>query len=90
MFDKFCILSLAYRSNGFVTILAQLRDYLHPKDMSSLLLRTTKERYFSRLLIEISPAKPSFEESRWITSEDVNVKHLLDTFTSIDADSINV
>ena len=91
MFDAFCILSLTYRSNGFITMLAPLRDHLCSKDpKSSPLLGTTKERYFSRLSVEIYPGKPGFEESRWITSEDVNVEHLLDVFTSIDADSKNV
>ena len=83
MFDTFCILSLTHRSNGFVTMLAPLRDYLRPKDpTSSPLLGATKECYFSRLLARIHPGKPGFEESRWIRSEDVNVEHLLDVFTS--------
>jgi len=36
------------------------------------------------------PDEPDFEETRWITSEDVNVEHLLDVFTSIDANSEGV
>ena len=31
--------------------------------------------------------KPKFEGPRWITSEDVNVEHLLDVFTATDLDS---
>jgi len=85
MFDKFCTLSLTYRSNGFTTMLAPLRDHLRPKDPgSSRLLNTTKECYFTRLSADAHPDKPGFEESRWITSEDVNVEHLLDVFTSVD------
>jgi len=91
IFDKFCTLSLTYRSDGFITMLASLRDHLRPKDpTSSLLLSATKEHYFSRLSIYIRPGKSGFEESQWITSEDVNVEHLLDVFTSIDADSESV
>ena len=91
MLDTFCILSLTYRSNGFVTMLAPLRDYLRPKDpTSSPLLGTTMECYFSRLSVHICPGNPGFEESQWIVSEDVNVEHLVDVFTSIDANSENV
>jgi len=91
IFDKFCVLSLTYRSNGFVTMLAPLRDHLRPKDpMSSLFLGTAKEGYFSRLSARIHPDKPGFEESQWIISEDLNVEHLLDIFTSVDAESGNV
>ena len=87
--DKLCALSLTYRSNGFVTMLAPLRDYLSPKDpASSPLLRATKDHHFSRLSITINPGEPGFEEARWIASEDVNVEYLLDVFTSIDADSV--
>ena len=72
-------------------MLAPLRDYLRPQDpKSSPLLCATKEQYFNRLLVDVDIEKPGFEESRWIVSEDVNVEHLLDVFTSIDVDSSDV
>jgi tetratricopeptide (TPR) repeat protein len=91
IFDKFCVLSLAYRSNGFVTMLAPLRDYLRPEDpTSSPLLHATKECYLSRLSINVDPNELSYEEARWITSEDANVEHLLDIFTSVDVNSDDI
>jgi tetratricopeptide (TPR) repeat protein len=91
IFDKFCVLSLAYRNDGFVTILAPIRDYLSPKDpVSAPLLYSTKEHYFSRLSIHVEAGKPGFEEAKWITSEDLNVEHLLDVFITIDATSGSV
>jgi hypothetical protein len=88
IFDKLFVLSLAYRSNGFITTLAPLRDYLNPCDpKSSPLLLATKDRYFTRLSIEPHPMEPGFREARWIRSEDVKVGHMLDVFTSIDANS---
>ena len=72
-------------------MLAPLRDYLRPQDpASSPLLLTTKECYFHRLSVDISPGEPGFEEARWAVSEDVNVEHLLDVFTSVDPDSVGV
>ena len=90
-FDNFCTLSLTYRSNGFVTMLAPLRDHLCPKDpKSSPLLCTTKGYYFDRLSVGVYPCRPGYEEARWIKSEDVNVEHLLNIFATIDADSEGV
>jgi tetratricopeptide (TPR) repeat protein len=91
VFDKLCILSLMYRSNGFITMLAPLRDYLHLEDPTlSPQLRATKECYFRRLSFRVDPGSPGYEEALWITLEDVNVEHLLDVFTSIDARSNDV
>jgi tetratricopeptide (TPR) repeat protein len=91
IFDKFCVLSLTYRSNGFITMLAPIRDYLTPPDPnSSPLLCATKDLYFTRLSVMVDPAHPGFEEARWIVSEDVNVEHLLTVFASIDTDSVAV
>jgi tetratricopeptide (TPR) repeat protein len=85
LFDIFCLLSLTYRSNGFVTMLAPIREYLRPKNpRSSPLLCATRDRYFKRLSVDVHPDKPGFGEARWIVPEDVNVEHLFDVFTSID------
>ena len=89
--NKFSALSLTYPSGDFITMLAPLRDYLCPKDpKSSPLLCAAKSCYFSRLSVEVDPDDPSFEEAKWIMSEDINVEHLLDVFTSIDPDSGDV
>ena len=91
IFDRFCVLSLTYRSNGFVTMLAPLRDHLCPKDPRlSPLLCAAKDCYFGRLSVGVHPGKPGFEEARWIEVEDVNIEHLLDVFTTVDADSNSV
>jgi tetratricopeptide (TPR) repeat protein len=85
IFDGFCVLSLTYRGNGFVTMLAPIRDYLNPEDpQSSPLLCTARNRYFSRLSVDLHPDLPGFGEAQWIVLEDLNAEHLLDIFTSID------
>ncbi|KAF9780524.1 hypothetical protein BJ322DRAFT_297207 [Thelephora terrestris] len=92
IFDRFCILSLTHRVNGFLTMLAPLRDYLSPRDpRASPLLCTTKQRYFTRMSVDLdNPTTPGFKEAQWITSEDVNVEHLLDVFTTVDTSSEDV
>jgi tetratricopeptide (TPR) repeat protein len=85
LFDKFCLLSLTHRSNGFVTMLAPIRDYLGPQDpQSSPLLCATRDHFFCRLSVDLDPDTPGFGEAQWIVSEDVNVEHLLEVFTSTD------
>ena len=85
LFDTFCLLSLTHRSNGFVTMLAPIRDYLAPQEpRSSPLLCATRDHYFSRLTVGADPESPGRGETRWVGSEDVNIEHLLDVFTSID------
>ena len=91
IFDEFYSLSLTYRNNGFITMLVPLRDYLCPEDpLSSPLLCAAREHYFTRLSAEVDPAVPGFTETRWITSEDANVEHLLNVLMSIDTNSDEV
>jgi hypothetical protein len=92
IFDKFCILSLAHRHSGFLAMLAPLRDYLSPKDpVSSPLLCTAKERYFTRMSVNLdNPNVPGFEEARRAGAENSNVEHLLDNFISVEANSDDV
>ena len=83
--DTFCALSLTYRNDGFITMKARRRDHLCPRDpASSPLLNTMKENYLTRLSGEVLPGKPGFEETRWITTEHINLEYLLDVFTKID------
>jgi tetratricopeptide (TPR) repeat protein len=90
-FDKFCILSLTYRTNGFITMLAPLRDHLYPKDpKASTLLSAIKDLYLTRLWVYVDPDDPKFGDTRWIISEDVNVEHLLNVFVSADPNSENI
>jgi len=91
IFDTFCVLSLTSRSNGFVTMLAPLRDYFYPQDPTlSPLLCATKDHYSHRLSVDVYPDKPGYQEARWITSEDTNIEHLLNVFTSTDTESSDI
>ena len=89
--DKFCTLSLTYRSGDFFTMLAPIRDYFTPNNpTTSPLLCEIKDRYIIRLSVDVYPGRPGFEQAQWIVSEDVNVEHLLNTFTSLDANTGDV
>jgi hypothetical protein len=64
IFDKFCLLSLTYRSGGFITMLAPLRAYLHPEDpASSPLLHATRE-CLRHLSVHVDPGSPIYEKAR--------------------------
>ena len=91
IFDKFSALSLTYRNNGFSTMLAPIQNYLYPQDpKSSPFLCATKGHYLTRLSVDLDPDKPGFREALWIKSEDMNVEHLLNIFTSIDMNASEV
>ena len=91
IFDKFGTLSLTYRNDGFITMLAPIQDYLRPRDpRSSSFLCATKGLYFTRLSVDLDPDEPGFREAQWIKSEDANAEHLLDVFISIDIDASDV
>ena len=40
--------------------------------------------------VKFDRSKPVFKESRWIVAEDLNTEHLLDVFTSVDANASEV
>ena len=66
--DAFCVLSLTYRSDGFVTMLVPLRDSLCPKDpLLSPLLSAAKESYFTRLSAALERSLVASKETQWIT-----------------------
>ena len=90
--DKFCILSLTYRTDGFITMLVPLRDYLCLKDpLSSPFFCVAKESYFTRLASKSNPFSPGSKEMElWIASEDANIEHLLNVLTLIDPNSDGV
>ena len=91
IFDEFYSLSLTYRSNGFITMLVPLRDYLCPEDpLSSPLLCAARDHYFTRLSTKLDPNAPGFRETRWIALEDSNVEHLLNVLMSINTNSNEV
>jgi len=91
IFDTFCVLSLTSRSDGFVTMLAPLRDYFCPRDpTASPFLCVIKDHYSRRLSVEIYPDKPGYQEARWIILEDTNIEHLLNTFTLTDTESDDI
>ena len=88
-FDKFYILSrhigttdLSRCSHHFETTFAR-----RIRSRRGSLPCIVKEQSAARMLVHINPKDPGFAKTRWITSEDVKVVHLLDVFVAIDAAS---
>ena len=82
--DTFCILSLTHRAGCFVTMLAPLRDYLHPNNPSSVpLLLTTEAQYLARG-DEARKNGPGSSAWRWHIFECSNILHLLIAFKRLD------
>ena len=93
IFNKFCSLALTYRSNGFIAMLAPIREYFYPQDLkssSSHYLRAAKDYYFTRLSVDIGYYKFKIREEQWVRLEDMNIGHLLGVFTSVDANTPDV
>ena len=89
--DTFCVLSLTYRSDGFVTMLVTLRDYLRPKDpLSSPPLSAAQESYFVRLSAKPELFMPGSRGTQWIALEGTNVEHLVNVLTSVGTSSDHV
>ena len=66
IFDQFYVLSLTYRNEGFITMVAPIRNHPSFKDpMSAPLFCSFKERCFSRLLADMKLGKLGSEEARW-------------------------
>ena len=94
IFNKFCILSLTYRSNGFFTSLCWHQFEIafvpwirrHPR--SSTWPRNVTSRGCQLLSTRIPRLCRSSADHA--ISGDVNIECLLDVFTLIDADSENV
>lgn len=83
--------NISFRNNGFIAMLASLRDHLSPKDpVLSPLLCVTKHSRFTRSSAAIDPNGLGFRGTQWISSEDVNVEHMLDVSTVIDMDSADI
>jgi len=73
IFDKFCVLSLVYRNDGFVIMLSPIRDYPSPKDRGSAPLLCS-----AKILYGCSPTKPG-STTRTLTSNKPSCTQLTAT-----------
>jgi len=91
--DTLIILSLIHWNDGFVTMLAPVREYLKADKCSCPLFVSTKNQYLTRLgdiSRDFGHGRARPQDIRWLISEEVNVKSLLALSIEVNPESPDI